>query len=151
MVRSAWWRVSKNESADGKESNYLRKSRGKTWSCRVEKTLQTTMRCSDCHDSPSQTTIRIFRSKVRPRRKQALESSHHFSRNVHSCKRLSRRNQQFSVTDFITLGKLHLDGKQDEGQNHPRQAGAANSSPSQRRSTRTSCPPMAINHDHTES
>ena len=43
------------------------------------------------------------------------------SRDVHFCKRPSRRNQRLSVTDLMALGKLRLEGNQNEGHSHPRQ------------------------------
>jgi len=67
---------------------------------------------------------------VRPRREQALKNNQRFSQKVHFGKRLSRQNQRVSVTDLMALGKLHLDGNQDEGHELPRQAGAMDSQPS---------------------
>jgi hypothetical protein len=70
-----------------------------------------------------------FQTKVRPRRKQALNNSQCLSRDIHFCKRLCRRNQRLSVTDLMALGKLRLDGNQNEGHDPSRQAGAMDSSP----------------------
>lgn len=67
---------------------------------------------------------------MRPRREQALKNNQRFSQKVHFGKRLSRQNQRVSVTDLMALGKLHLDGNQDEGHELPRQAGAMGSQPS---------------------